>query len=309
MPWDERLRRRVKLRDLDLLMAVIQTQSMGKAASIHNISQPAVSKAIAELEQTLGVRLLERFRKGVEPTLQGAALARRCAAIFEELRQGVQDLDFISDPAVGNLRIGATEPASSTIVSSVIHRLSATYPRMSFDVVTGDATTLYRELEARNIEMAMLRLTEPVKRQHAVENLFYDDLVVVAGASNSLCRRRGIKLADLMHERWIMGPADSIFGSLQAEAFQACGLSPPQPTVTTVSSKLREELLSTGHFFSILPSFFLRFPRKHPSLRELPVKLANARHPISIVTLKGQTPSAISELFVKGARKLTKTLA
>jgi len=221
MPWDERLRRRVKLRDLDLLMAVIQTQSMGRAASIHNISQPAVSKAIAELEHTLGVRLLERFRKGVEPTSHGAALAKRSAAIFEELRQGVQDLDFISDPSVGSLRIGATEPTSSAIVSTVIQRLSTTYPRMNFYVVTGDSTTLYRELEARNIEMAMLRLTEPVKRQHAVENLFYDDLVVVAGASNPLCKRRGIKLADLMCERWIMGPTDSIAASRRISSMRS----------------------------------------------------------------------------------------
>ena len=73
MPWDDRIRRRLKLRDIDILMAVIQAGSMGKAAGRFNMTQPAVSKVIADLEQTLGVRLLERSRQGVEPTPHGLA--------------------------------------------------------------------------------------------------------------------------------------------------------------------------------------------------------------------------------------------
>jgi len=94
MPWDDRTKRRLKLRDLDILLAVVETGSMGKAAKRLNTSQPAVSKAVVELEDALGVRLVDRSRRGVVPTPYGLALAQRSVAIFNDLRQGVQDIDF-----------------------------------------------------------------------------------------------------------------------------------------------------------------------------------------------------------------------
>jgi DNA-binding transcriptional LysR family regulator len=99
--WNDRVRRRLKLRDVDILLSVIQTGSMGKAAAALNMSQPAVSKAIAYLEQTLGVRLLDRSRQGVEPTPYGQALVKRGVAMFDELRQGVHDIASLTDPTVG----------------------------------------------------------------------------------------------------------------------------------------------------------------------------------------------------------------
>ena len=94
MPWDDRTKRRLKLRDLDILLAVVETGSMGKAAKRLNTSQPAVSKAVVELEDALGVRLVDRSRRGVVPTPYGLALAKHSVAIFNDLRQGVQDIDF-----------------------------------------------------------------------------------------------------------------------------------------------------------------------------------------------------------------------
>src|SRR5215471_7045966 len=135
MPWNDRTKRRLKLRDLDILMAVIDSGSMGKAAKRLNISQPAISKAIAELEGALGVRLVDRGRRGIMPTPYGLALKKRSVAIFNDLRQGVQDIEFLSDPTTGEIRIGSTDPVSVAIVSPCIDRLSRKYPRMSFYVV------------------------------------------------------------------------------------------------------------------------------------------------------------------------------
>src|SRR5262245_4282077 len=120
--WNERVRRRLKLRDVDILLAVIQTGSMGKAARALNISQPAVSKAIAYLENTLGVPMLDRSRQGVEATQYGRALVKRGVAMFDELRQGVQDIASLTDPTVGEVRMGGSEHTISSIYSPVIQR-------------------------------------------------------------------------------------------------------------------------------------------------------------------------------------------
>ena len=93
--FDERIRRRIKLQDLHVLMTVVRAGSMGKAAESLNITQPAVSRSIAELEHALGVRLLDRHRRGVEPTECGRALLGGGAAMFDELRQAVKNIEFL----------------------------------------------------------------------------------------------------------------------------------------------------------------------------------------------------------------------
>jgi len=99
--WETRIGRRVRLRDLHVLVTVVQWGSMAKAAHRLAVSQPAVSKSIADLEHTLKVRLLDRGPQGVEPTLYGRALVRRGLAVFDELRQGVSEIAFLANLAAG----------------------------------------------------------------------------------------------------------------------------------------------------------------------------------------------------------------
>src|SRR5262250_3282453 len=108
MQMSDRIGRRIRLQDVHVLMAVVQAGSMGKAARHLNTSQPNISKSIADLEQALGVRLLDRHRQGIEPTEYGRALLHGGAAVFDELRQTVKNIEFLADPAAGEVRIGAT---------------------------------------------------------------------------------------------------------------------------------------------------------------------------------------------------------
>lgn len=309
MPWDERVKRRLKLRDLDILMAVIHAKSMSKAAGRLNMSQPAVSKAVVDLERTLGVRLLDRTHQGVEATPYGLALTKRSVALFNELRQGVQDIDFLADPTAGELRIAAAEPIAAAIVAPVIDRLTRQYPRMSFQVVRSGAPTLYTPLAQRSVELVISRFAGPPADGYSAEPLFYDSVVVATGANNPLTRRRKIELAELMDEPWLLQPPDSYFGSLVVEAFRARGLVFPRLTVETFSVSMRNELLETGRFLTAVPGFSLRLPRKHPSLRALPVELPNTRHPVAIITLRERELSPLAQLFIEHVRAFTKPLA
>src|SRR4030095_14017472 len=88
------------------------------------ITQPAVSKAISDLEHTLKVRLLDRTAHGVEPTLYGRALLNWGNAMFDDLRQGVKEIEYLSDPSAGELRIGCTEPMAWGIVPAGLSQLT-----------------------------------------------------------------------------------------------------------------------------------------------------------------------------------------
>jgi DNA-binding transcriptional LysR family regulator len=132
MQLSDRLGRRMKLQDLHVLMTVVQSGSMGKAAKRLNSCQPAVSRSIAELEHALGVRLLDRHRQGVEPTEYGRALLDCGTAVFDDLRQGLKSIEFLADPTAGEVRIGCHPFLAPSFVSTVIDRLAQRYPRIVF---------------------------------------------------------------------------------------------------------------------------------------------------------------------------------
>src|ERR1700750_2303297 len=124
MQFSDRIGRRMKLHDIHVLMAVVQAGSMGKAAALLNTTQSAISRSMAELEGAVGVRLLDHSPHGVEPTGYGRALLKRGIAAFDELKQSIQDIEFLSDPAAGELRIGSGIALAEGIVLAVIERLS-----------------------------------------------------------------------------------------------------------------------------------------------------------------------------------------
>src|SRR5262245_39173458 len=134
MEWESRLGRRLRVRDLYILSMVVKAGGMAKAARRLNMTQPAVSFAIANLEHMLGVRLLDRSTRGIEPTIYAEAMLRRSTAIFDELKQSVSDVAFLADPTTGALRIGCPETISATVLPRIIERFSTLYPRVAVHV-------------------------------------------------------------------------------------------------------------------------------------------------------------------------------
>jgi DNA-binding transcriptional LysR family regulator len=187
----------------------------------------------------------------------------------------------------------------------VIERLTRRHPRIRFQITTGAQPLLYRDLTARNIELAVVRIIKDLTEEHMiVAKLFDDSMVVVAGMKNPWTRRRHIKLAELIDEFWTLPSFDTFSGALLADAFRACGLKPPRPTVITSSNHMRYRLLATGKFLTVFPRYSLT-----PSLRALPVELPNSRGTIAIVALRSRTLSPVAQLFIEYARDLGKPRA
>jgi DNA-binding transcriptional LysR family regulator len=133
--WDEQIGRRLRLRDLRVLFEVMQSGTLAKAALQLRVSQPAVSQVIADLEHALGVKLFDRSSRGVEPTLYARALLARGRAAFDELRQGIRDIEFLANPTAGELTIAYPESLSLTVLPQLIERFSEKHPRV---VIRGD---------------------------------------------------------------------------------------------------------------------------------------------------------------------------
>ena len=305
----ERIERRISLHDLRVLISVIESGSMGKAAERLATSQPAVSRSIADLEQALGVRLLDRSPQGVEPTPYGMALVHRGVAAFDELRQGVKDIEFLADPTAGELRIGASVSVAAGLVSAVIDRLSRKYPRLSFQVLAVGTTAACCALIERKVDLVMGHLVEvAAEEQLSTEVLYREPLVVAAGVQSPWAKRRRLVLADLMNEPWTLPPPDTPFGFLVSEAFRASGLNVPRTTVVS-SLPVRNALLATGRFLTMIPSVLLAFSAKYAALKSLPINVPTRDLAIGVITLKNRTLHPVANLFINSAREAAKDLS
>jgi DNA-binding transcriptional LysR family regulator len=310
--WNDRIGRRIKLSDLHVLIAVAQTGSMAKAAAQLAVSHPVVSRSISDLEHTLGVRLLDRNSRGVEVTAYGRAILARSHAAFDELRQGVRDIEFLSNPAMGEVRIGTTPPLAASFVFAVIERLSRRYPGIVFRVIAEGANQAAQRqnLNERAVDLLIFRKEASIVDERAsFELLFKSPYVVAAGGANPWIKRRKIALAELIGELWTLPAPDDAFGSFVTEAFRAGGLDYPRATVATSALEIRVNLLRTGRYLSIIPEFWLQLPGRHPFIKKLSVDLPVTGAPIGIITLKNRKPSPVAQLFIDCAREVARSLA
>lgn len=307
--WSDRIGRRIRLRDLHVLMAVAQWGSMAKAAEHLAVSQPVVSKTISDLEHLLGARVLDRDRHGAQPTVYGEALLRRGAVVFEELREAVNDVEFLLDASIGELRIAAADPIASGLVPAVIDRLSKTNPGIVYHV-TGGASALDVQCQAlreRKFDLIVGRLPEVITDVDLdVEVLVEEPSLIVAGATNPLVKRRKLQLADLVDTFWVLPSAESFVATLVARMFQAHGLAMPRKAVYCTSIQMNNALLATGRYVAFYPASTYRLAPKPSALRALSVKLPIPSTPLGIITLKGRTLSHVTQLFIQQLRLAAK---
>jgi DNA-binding transcriptional LysR family regulator len=304
--WEDRIGRRLKLRDLHVLLTVAQCGSMGKAAAQLAVSQPAISKAIADMEYTLQVRLLDRTVQGIVPTPYGSALLKWGLAVFDDLRQAVKEIEFLSDATAGEVRIGSTEAMTAGLVPAVIDHVARRYPRIVFHVAQAPTIALqYRDLRERRVDVVLGRMLEPTGDDDVnAEVLFDDPLLVVAGANSPWHRRRRIEPGMLVDAPWCLSPRDSFARSRAVDGFRAIGLNAPKLVVESTSIQLFIALLATGRFLSLLSASTLRFSGKRLGVKALPVDLAIEPGPVGILTLTNRTLGPVAGLFIAAAREV-----
>jgi DNA-binding transcriptional LysR family regulator len=314
MRLDRNIGRRLKLRELHTLIAVSERKSMAKAAADLGLTQPAVTKIVADMERTLGVRLFDRTSRGVEATIYGRALLKWSNVIFDDLHQAVRDIEFLMDPTRGALRIGAIQPMLQGLLPAILDRLTRQHPRIAFHVMPGRTVSEhYRELRDRNIDLILGRLVDGAKDEDFDTEILFDEPIdVVAGAQNPWVRRRKISLIELVDEPWILprpeiGP-EAVAWPYVAEAFRASGLEIPQTGIFSNAVPLQVAMLSTGRFLAMAPRSLTWFSGKQMGIRMLPVKLPVQPPPVAIVTLKNRMVSPVTRLFIDCAREVAKPI-
>jgi DNA-binding transcriptional LysR family regulator len=305
MKWTDRIGRRLKLSDLHLFITVAEMGSMGKAAEQLAISQSSISKAIAGVEHTIGVRLLDRTANGVVPTAYGHALLKRSMDAFDELRQGIKDMEFLADPRVGEVRIGCPEAIASGLLVKVLDQFSSQYPRVKVRVSSAD--NMLNELwqvRDRQVDLLLGGVPKLFAEEDLEAEVLYDDRpFIVSGSNNRWARRSKIAFEELLEEPWLL-PGEGFF---LTEAFQSRGIAVPKFGVTSHSVYQRILLLTTGRFIGMLSGSTMRFSPAE-NLCVLPVEFSPRIWPVAIVRVKYRTISPVVQTFIDCIRDVARPL-
>jgi DNA-binding transcriptional LysR family regulator len=309
--WTDRIGRRVKLRDLHIALAVAEAGSMTRAAEDLAVSYPVVSKTISELEHTLGVKLFERSISGVEPTHYGRALLKSGVAVFDEMRKGLQQIEFIKQPDAGDLRIGSSIVTDAGLLPAIIDRFSEEFPRAVLHVLHENiAIQQYDNLRNRKAEVVFGRISTTMTEPDLVaETLFDEPPVVVAGSESRWAKRTNLTLADLIGEPWVLAQPGSPARSLHEEVFRRSGLEVPSARVLTVSLHLHMRLLETGNWLGLIPASIMRFGGQRMHMKVLPIKVSSPPAPVGFVTVKDRTLTPLAERFIDCAREIANSAA
>jgi DNA-binding transcriptional LysR family regulator len=279
---------------------------MTRAAEELAVSYPVVSKTVSELERTLGVKLFDRSISGVEPTHYGRALLESGVAVFDEMRKGLQQIEFIKQPDAGELHIGSSIVTDAGLLPAIIEQFSQEFPRAVLHVLHENiAIQQYHNLRNRKAELVFGRLPATMTEADLVaEPLFDEPNVVVAGSESRWTKRRNLKLADLIGEPWVLAEPGSLARSLHEEVFRRSGLEVPSAKVLTVSLHLHLRLIEAGRWLGLIPASVMRFGDKRMHLKVLPIKVLSPPAPVGFITVKDRTLTPLAERFIECSRKV-----
>jgi len=291
----QRLPRHLKMGELRVFVAVLEHRSFRKAATVLHLSQPAVTKAIAGLEDTLGFKLFDRVAHGVEPTVHGRSFAPRAIAIFDELRRAAQDLTLLSSGAQGSLRIGTLPMPAIPFLPVAINRLIDAHPGIFLSVVEERETELLDRLRKRDIEIAILRLAlvEPGDDMQTVP-LFSEKLCVVANNNHPLASRRSLQWSELLQQRWVMSPADCFFYEFVQRTLDRLDMPMPQHVVEAASINIQFNMVLHAGMLSFGMRSQIHFAPGKEFLVRLPFDLPITGNDVSAVMLKSHAPSPLA---------------
>ncbi len=301
----QRLPRHLKMSELRVFVTVLEHRSFRKAAAVLHLSQPAITKAIASLEQTLGLKLFDRVADGVVPTVHGRSFAPRAVAVFDELRRAAQDLTLVSSGATGSLRVGSVPMPAIPFLPVALNKLMTEHPGIFVSLVEERETDLIDRLRKRDIELAILRMSlVEAGDDMRVHGLFDEKLCVVAAKNHPLASRKRVGWDELLAQRWVMPPADCYFYSHVQRTLDRLGMAMPQHVVESYSVQMQFSMVLHAGLLGFGMRSQIEFAPGKEFLVRMPIDLPMHSSPVAAVTLASHEPSPLARQLIEQIRAL-----
>jgi DNA-binding transcriptional LysR family regulator len=291
--------RKFRLRHVELIAELYDCRSILKAAKRLSLTQPTVTKALQDVESTLGVKLFERSNRGLEPSAYGEIFARHAKIVLAQLRHAAEELESLRAGYSGKVTVGTLLAASASILPDAIALLKKQRPGVAISVVVGTYDILMPSLLVGDLDMVLGRLPEEGRSRALVYEEFYaEPICIVTRRGHPLARRRRLTLKDLANEAWLLPLPETALRRQIERAFVEAGAPLPRNVIESVSILTNRALLRKSDCIGVMPYHVALDDVEQGLLAILPVKLKKLETPVgAILRVPGTLPPAASALL------------
>jgi len=295
---------RLKLHQMEFVVAIYERRSIAAATLALNISQPAATRMLKEIESILGVKLFERTRLGVTPTPYGDAMIRRARLILSETRLLHDEIAALANGVEGRIAVGTLLAASATLLPLSIERLRQRFPKVSVHILEGTFDVLVPMLRTSDLDILLGRLPRLAGDEGiATETLYHEPTSVVARPGHPLVQR-DVAVQDLREASWILPSRRTLLRAEIDEAFRAIGQPPPKPMLESVTVLVNQRLLADTDLLAFLPRDIAEYYRVHDLVAILQTPLRLPVTEVGLSLREGHFPSPAARVFAEIVREV-----
>src|SRR6478736_5615615 len=291
------IRARLKTRQLLLLVALAEEGNIHRAAQVLNMTQPAASKLLKELEEVLEVTLFERLPRGMQPTWYGESMIRHARMVLTNLNQAHDELSALKSGRFGHVGVGAITSPGLMLLPPALAIVKREQPtlRVSLDIET--SPVLVERLEQGKLDILVCRLfAEHDKTNLRYEPLTEESVCAVARPGHPMLGMAGLTLRDVVSRGWIVPPAGSVLRHRFDLMFRAEGLAPPDNVVETAALLFMTRMLQQSDMLGVLATDVAHYYAAHGILAVLPLEMPCHMDAFGIITRTDQLPSPAAKV-------------
>jgi DNA-binding transcriptional LysR family regulator len=289
----------LKTRHLQVFLAVARAGSMQRAAREVHLTQPAISKLIRELEDTLGAPLFERSKRGVVPTECGQALVGRAQLVLNDLESAKDEIAAIARGVVGTVRVGVLPVAEARLLSTTLLALRKTAPGLAVQLEDGTRDVMLSALRRGEIDCVIGRLDAGAgDRDLHIEKLIQLPVAIVVSPSHPLARKRRLSWPDLLSYPWVLPQRGAPIRTAIDREFTDLGLVPPVPAIESTSFRLIQAVVAETDMIGVITYEASLAYTRSGELAVLPVKLSGPLPYIGVITRTPVVSNALGTFLV-----------
>lgn len=291
--------RKLRLRHLEIIAEVYDSRSILRASRKLNVTQPAVTKAVKDIEATLALQLFERTTRGLVPTAYGEIFARHAKTVLAQLRYAAEELETLRIGYSGHVTVGTVLAASASLLPEAVAMLKKERPAVAVTIVDGTYDVLLPALMVGDIDVVLGRLPETGRNQGLIyEEIHAEPICLAVRKGHPLAGPNVLTLADLIDEPWVFPVQESSLRPQIEKMFIDEGLALPRNVIASMSILVNRVLLRKSDCIAILPYHVARDDVEQGLLELLPVKLGSLQTPVgAIIRAPGELPPAARALM------------
>lgn len=294
------MRANLKPRHLQMLVSLDDFRNVGKVAASLNVTQPAVSKALAELERGMGLSLFERSARGVNPTAYGECMIRHARSVLGDLAQARDELRDLMLGASGKAAVGALPAAAPALLPRAVALLKQQSPGTTVFIREGTMDTLLPELRAGKLDLIVGTLPHNGAGRDLEEKILFEErTTVVAGRAHALTRRGKLEWADLGDYPWVLPPAGSLLRDPLEAAFHRHGVPIPNNSIESLSVHVIVMYLQISNALACLSREVARHYEELGLIAILPLELPKLVRPVGMTWSRARSLSPGATLIMR----------